>query len=47
MLFPANFNFKAGVIDVAKLVDRPWCAPSGIEPALQPPLPNRVFSADC
>jgi hypothetical protein len=30
MLFPANFNFKAAVIDVAKLVDRPWCAPSGI-----------------
>jgi hypothetical protein len=46
MLFPANFNFKAAVIDVAKLVDRPWCAPSGIEPALQPPLPNRLFSAD-
>ena len=22
MLFPANFNFKAAVIDVAKLVDR-------------------------
>jgi hypothetical protein len=31
MLFPANFNFKAAVIDVAKLVDRPWCAPSGID----------------
>jgi hypothetical protein len=31
MLFPANFNFKAAVIDVAKLVDSPWCAPSGID----------------
>jgi hypothetical protein len=31
MLFPVNFNFKAAVIDVAKLVDRPWCAPSGID----------------
>jgi hypothetical protein len=31
MLFPANYNFKAAVVDVAKLVDRPWCAPSGID----------------
>ena len=31
MLFPASFNFKAAVTDVAKLVDRPWCAPSGID----------------
>ena len=28
MLFPANFNFKAAVIDVAKLVDR-----HGVHPA--------------
>ena len=31
MLFPANFNFKAAVIDVAKLVDRHGVHPSGID----------------
>ena len=46
MLFPANFNFKAAVIDVAKLVDRHGVHPveltgvaaSAVEPG---------FSADC
>jgi hypothetical protein len=46
MLFPANFNFKAAAIDVAKLVDRHGVHPveltcvaaSTVEPG---------FSADC
>ena len=46
MRFPANFNFKAAVIDVAKLVDRHGVHPVELT-ALQPPPPNRVFSADC
>jgi hypothetical protein len=53
MLFPANFNFKAAVIDVAKLVDRHGVNPveltgvaaSAAEPGFFSRLLDRVM--DC
>jgi hypothetical protein len=46
MLFPANFNFKAPVIDVVKLVDRHGVHPVELT-GVAPPPPNRVFSTGC
>jgi hypothetical protein len=53
MLFPANFNFKAAVIDVAKLVDHHGVHPAELTgvaaPAAEPGFSSRLLDKlmDC